>query len=129
MRPLSPAAVAILSEVNHVDGSGYVFPGATGENYYQGTKRIWAKVRTMTKLPDVTPHTPRHTFGSTAMFGGEALALTGAILGHSNPRPTAIYNKGSSSINPNRDLGGKATPPGLLRPCARAGRNWSPRST
>jgi hypothetical protein len=29
--------------------------------------------------------------GSTAVSTGEALALTGAILGHSNPRSTAIY--------------------------------------
>jgi hypothetical protein len=29
--------------------------------------------------------------GSTAISTGEALALTGAILGHSNPRSTAIY--------------------------------------
>ncbi len=29
--------------------------------------------------------------GSMAISTGEALALTGAILGHSNPRSTAIY--------------------------------------
>jgi len=29
--------------------------------------------------------------GSTAISMGEALALTGAILGHPNPRSTAIY--------------------------------------
>ena len=29
--------------------------------------------------------------GSTAISTGEALALTGAILGHANPRSTAIY--------------------------------------
>ena len=29
--------------------------------------------------------------GSTAVSFGEALALTGAILGHVNPRSTAIY--------------------------------------
>jgi hypothetical protein len=29
--------------------------------------------------------------GSTAISTGEALALTGAILGHANPKSTAIY--------------------------------------
>jgi len=29
--------------------------------------------------------------GSTAVSAGEALAFAGAILGHSNPRSTAIY--------------------------------------
>ena len=42
-------------------------------------------------MPGVTPHTLRHTIGSTAISTGEAMALTGAILGHSNPRSTAIY--------------------------------------
>ena len=48
-------------------------------------------MRTIANLPDVTPHTLRHTLGSTAVSGGEAIALTGAILGHRNPRSTAIY--------------------------------------
>ena len=42
-------------------------------------------------LPGVTPHTLRHTMGSTAVSSGEALALTGAILSHANLRSTAIY--------------------------------------
>ena len=42
-------------------------------------------------LPRVTPHTLRHTLGSTATSSGEALALTGAILGHANLRSTALY--------------------------------------
>jgi integrase len=42
-------------------------------------------------LPGVTPHTLRHTIGSTAISTGKAMALTGAILGHSNPRSTAVY--------------------------------------
>jgi integrase len=42
-------------------------------------------------LPGVTPHTLRHTVGSTAVSTGEALALTGAILGHANARSAALY--------------------------------------
>ena len=42
-------------------------------------------------MHDVTPHTLRHTMGSTSTSAGQALALTGAILGHRNPRSTAIY--------------------------------------
>ncbi|WP_379958104.1 tyrosine-type recombinase/integrase [Dongia sedimenti] len=43
------------------------------------------------RLPGVTPHTLRHTVGSTAVSNGEALMMAGAILGHANPRSTAIY--------------------------------------
>jgi integrase len=51
----------------------------------------WADVIKIAKLPGVTRHTLRHTLGSTATSSGEALALTGAILGHANLRATAIY--------------------------------------
>jgi plasmid stabilization system protein ParE len=63
----------------------------TGEGFYQSTRKVWAEVIKIAKLPSVTPHTLRHTLGSTATSSGEALALTGAILGHANLRSTAIY--------------------------------------
>lgn len=91
IRPLSLAAVAILREVERDSSSPYVFPASSGDGHYQGTKNIWAKAKTEAALPGITPHTLRHTIGSTATSAGEALALTGAILGHANPRSTAIY--------------------------------------
>lgn len=91
IRPLGAAAVALLESLPREAGSNFVFPAERGDNYFQGTKRIWAKAIKKAELPGVTPHTLRHTIGSTAISTGEALALTGAILGHSNPRSTAIY--------------------------------------
>lgn len=91
VRPLGAAAVALLESLPREVGSDYVFPAERGDSYFQGTKRIWAKAVKKAQLPSVTPHTLRHTIGSTAISTGEALALTGAILGHSNPRSTAIY--------------------------------------
>ncbi len=91
IRPLGAAAVALLSSIDRKNGSDFVFPGERGDGYYQGTKTVWSKAIIKAGLPGVTPHTLRHTMGSTAISTGEALALTGAILGHSNPRSTAIY--------------------------------------
>ncbi|TPJ13733.1 site-specific integrase [Mesorhizobium sp. B2-7-3] len=91
IRPLGAAAVTLLESLPREAGSAFVFPAERGDSYFQGTKRIWAKAIKKAKLPGVTPHTLRHTIGSTAISTGEALALTGAILGHSNPRSTAIY--------------------------------------
>ncbi|BCG69848.1 integrase [Mesorhizobium sp. 113-1-2] len=91
IRPLGAAAVTLLEGLPREVGSDFVFPAERGDSYFQGTKRIWAKAVKKAKLPGVTPHTLRHTIGSTAISTGEALALTGAILGHSNPRSTAIY--------------------------------------
>jgi integrase len=91
IRPLGGAAVALLQSLTRDPDSEFVFPAEFGEGHYQGTKRLWAKAIRKASLPEVTPHTLRHTIGSTAVSSGEAMALTGAILGHTNPRSTAIY--------------------------------------
>jgi integrase len=92
-RPLGAAAVTLLSALaaKRIGTSPFVFPSERGEAHYQGAWRYWDKAVAAANLPGVTPHTLRHTMGSTATSTGEALALTGAILGHSNPRSTAIY--------------------------------------
>ena len=68
-----------------------MFPSDRGDGHFQGLKTMWSKAIKRADLPGVSPHTLRHTLGSTATSTGEALALTGAILGHSNLRSTAIY--------------------------------------
>ena len=92
VRPLGAAALALLESISRVPETDYVFPAEVGGGgHYQGMKWVWGKVVKKAGLPGVTPHTLRHTIGSTAVSSGEALALTGAILGHANPRSTAIY--------------------------------------
>lgn len=91
LRPLGAAAVTLLKSIDKTDGSDFVFSAERGDGHYQGIKTMWSKAIAKAKLPGVTPHTLRHTMGSTATSTGEALALTGAILGHANPRSTAIY--------------------------------------
>ncbi|TIX93241.1 site-specific integrase [Rhizobium sp. P44RR-XXIV] len=91
IRPLGAAAVALLGSLPREQDKNFVFPAVRGEGYFQGTKSVWSKAVKRARLSGVTPHTLRHTVGSTAISTGEALALTGAILGHSNPRSTAIY--------------------------------------
>jgi hypothetical protein len=81
----------LLKSIDKHDGTDFVFPAERGDGYFQGTKTMWSRAIKKADLPGVTPHTLRHTMGSTAISTGEALALTGAILGHSNPRSTAIY--------------------------------------
>lgn len=91
VRPLGSAALALLESISRIPGKDFVFPAEVGGGHYQGMKWVWGKVIKKAGLPGVTPHTLRHTIGSTAVSSGEALALTGAILGHANPRSTAIY--------------------------------------
>ena len=91
IRPLGAAAIAILEAVTRHPDTDFVFPAERGEGHYQVAKQLWSRITSKAALPGVTPHTLRHTMGSTAVSFGEALALTGAILGHANPRSTAIY--------------------------------------
>ena len=91
VRPLGAASVALLNSLPRKDGNDFVFPAERGDGYFQGTKSVWSKAIKKASLSGVTPHTLRHTIGSTAISTGEALAPIGAILDHSNPRSTAIY--------------------------------------
>lgn len=90
-RPLASAALMLLSSIPKEAGSPYVFPATSGTGFFQGTKRIWPKVVELAKLPGVTPHTLRHTMGSTAISSDLTMAMTGAILGHSNMSSTQRY--------------------------------------
>ena len=91
VRPLAAPALALLAAISKEGKSPFVFPATSGESHYQGTKRIWPKAIKLAKLPDVTPHTLRHTLGSSAVSVGETLVMTGAILGHTESRSTQIY--------------------------------------
>jgi len=94
VRPLGAAPAALLEtlllDAAENDGD-FVFAAERGDGYYQGTKSVWARAVAKAGLTDITPHTLRHTIGSTAISAGETMALTGAILGHVNQRSTAIY--------------------------------------
>jgi integrase len=91
VRPLGAAACALLASITPKLGSDFVFPAVKGKANYQGTKRVWRKAIEKAGLAGITPHSLRHTMGSTAISTGEALAMTGAILGHANARSTSIY--------------------------------------
>ena len=93
VRPLGGAALAILKALSAEAESDatFVFPAERGAGFYQGTKGVWPSAIKRAALPGVTPHVLRHTLGGHASSGGESLLLIGAILGHANPRSTAIY--------------------------------------
>lgn len=91
IRPVADAALSLLKGIERHKESDFVFPADRGEGFYQGTKTIWPKIIRKAGLAGVPPHTLRHTMGATATSSGEALAFTGAILGHANIRSTMIY--------------------------------------
>lgn len=90
-RPLSGAAIGLLRSIAREPYSDHVFPADHGEGYFKGTKKLWPRIVAKAGLEGVTPHTLRHTMGAIATSSGEALAMTGAILGHANIRSTMVY--------------------------------------
>jgi integrase len=91
VRPLGTPALALLASIPKENGSDYFFPSERGEGFYQGTKRVWPEAIKLAGLKGVTPHTLRHTLGSTAVSSGESLKMGGALLGHVTIRSSEIY--------------------------------------
>src|SRR4029453_3928534 len=83
-------ALALLASIPQDGDSDYFFPAERGAGFYHGTKRIWPEAIKRAKLPGVTPHTLRHTLGSTAVSSGESLKMGGALLGHATIRSSAV---------------------------------------
>jgi integrase len=91
IRPLGAPALALLQSLPVDEKSPYFFPAERGKGFYVGTKRIWPEAVKLAGLSRVTPHTLRHTLGSTAVSAGESLKMTGAILGHATSAATEVY--------------------------------------
>jgi integrase len=89
--PLNAGALEILSEVRRWEGSDYAFPANRGTGYYEGTPKVWQRIRKVAGLEDVRIHDLRHSFASIAVSGGASLPIIGALLGHSDSATTQRY--------------------------------------
>jgi len=89
--PLNAGARKVLSELPKLEGATFVFPAGKGEGYFQGTPKVWQKVRELAGLEGVRLHDLRHSFASIAVSGGASLPIIGALLGHANAATTQRY--------------------------------------
>jgi integrase len=89
--PLGPPALEVLSLIDRVEGSALVFPAESGTGAFQGTEKIWRKVRKAAGLADVRIHDLRHSFASAGLMAGDNLAIIGKLLGHANVKTTSRY--------------------------------------
>jgi integrase len=88
---LSAPATVIVAGLTPGDGSPYVFPSEDGIGHYEGTPKVWPKIRAAANLADVRIHDLRHSFASVALARGTTLPVIGALLGHADPKTTARY--------------------------------------
>ncbi|HZP98886.1 MAG TPA: site-specific integrase [Reyranella sp.] len=91
LRPLGQAAVEILKTLERHPNSDAVFANGDGKTSYQGLPRAWERIAKRAKLADVTLHTLRHSFATTANTLGCSEPTIAAMLGHSRGTVTSRY--------------------------------------
>jgi integrase len=89
--PLNAGALEVLAAIPRLSGSPHVFPALRGEGHYEGTPKVWRKVRSTAGIEDVRLHDLRHSFASVAVSGGASLPMIGALLGHADSATTQRY--------------------------------------
>jgi integrase/recombinase XerC len=57
----------------------------------RAVEKLVEKYARLAGLPDVSPHTLRHTFGKHALDAGVDLVTVSRLLGHERLETTAIY--------------------------------------
>jgi hypothetical protein len=86
-----PPALEILSAIERRQGSEFVFPTETGGSSFQGTEKVWQKLRAAVGMPDLRLHDLRHSFASAGLLTGSNLVIIGKLLGHADVKTTARY--------------------------------------
>jgi integrase len=89
--PLNAGALEVLNGLVRLGDSEFVFPGYRSGGHYQGTPKVWSRIRMTAGLEGVRLHDLRHSFASIAVSGGASLPIIGALLGHENSATTQRY--------------------------------------
>ena len=91
IRVLGAPARLLISELPRIEGSPFVFPGATVDKPIVEINRVWYAARAAAGLPDVRLHDLRHSFASVTASSGGSLLMIGKLLGHRDSSTTAKY--------------------------------------
>lgn len=89
--PLGPPALTLLADLWRDGLTGFVFPAEAGGDHFQGTEKVWRKLRDRAGLPGLRIHDLRHSFASLGLAGGDALPVIGKLLGHADIKTTSRY--------------------------------------
>ena len=89
LRPLSNAACAVISAQPRI--ADVVF-ASRSDGPMMGFPKLWAKIAKLGDLlPDITPHTLRHSFASLAADLGYNEPTIASLLGHKTHSITSRY--------------------------------------
>ena len=91
IRPLGPAAAAVIGTQPRLAGSPWVFPADIGEGHFVGLPRAFERVCARAEIEDATLHTLRHTFASVAASLNFSELTIAGLLGHAARGVTQGY--------------------------------------
>jgi len=91
LRPLGEPAAELLREIKAHAGSRALFGTGKAGAPYQGLPKAWVRIVKRTKLRNITLHTLRHSFATTANTLGCSEPTIAAMLGHSRGTMTSRY--------------------------------------
>ena len=87
--PDRPPAFDVLAKIER--NGLFVLPAARGSGAFGGMPGFWRRLVKRAELPDVTPHTLRHSFASVAGDLGYTENTIAAMLGHAAGSVTSRY--------------------------------------
>jgi integrase len=87
--PIDATLRSVLEQ--HRNDSPYVIVRSCGARFLDINRDHWKAVVTAAGVPDVTPHTIRHSVATNLLRDGEQLLFVSKLLGHSNVSFTAKH--------------------------------------
>ena len=92
VHPLGAAALAVLNGIETPSDCPFAFPSPRGEGAYRGLRNAFRRIIALKpELKEVTPHTLRHSYASTAADLGFTELTVGALIGHRTGSVTSRY--------------------------------------
>jgi len=91
IRPIGKSALEFLAAQPRHEKCPWVFPSDISDGYFIGLPRVFYRLCKRAELTDITIHTLRHTFASTAAGLGFSELTIAGLLGHSLSGITARY--------------------------------------
>ena len=84
-------AICVRRRMRSSADAQYVFPSRSKTGHLVEVKRAWRRIVKRAGIQDLRPHDLRRTLGSYLAIGGESAYMIGQVLGHIDPRSTAVY--------------------------------------
>lgn len=91
IRPIGKSAVDFLKSQPRTENQKWIFPATTGDGYFIGLPRIFARLCARAEIENASIHTLRHSFASAAAGLGYSELTIAGLLGHSLSGITARY--------------------------------------